>query len=218
MEFRVASSKDRGAFLYLTEDADGLECAPNTLIKLYIAQYYDSWCKFAQALHWDLHNPELEGPVFIDGWVRSSDWKVAAWIGSHNRHEFVLRAAIGQLGAAFSFSEMNSTYSELQSRSGPRRSPSLVPGTPRRDQSVFLSYYKVNRRQLLPNEVMKCGAGYDELPRNGPDEAPSPCASVEIDKVPDIAEVCLQRWECHAHTSIMLILCVVPLRSTFPTL
>lgn len=201
VNYSFTCSKDRGALLFLNDNADGLHCIANTLLPTYIAKHYESWCQFATQKYIDIDDPELEGPILVRGFLKTSSWGAAAWLEAGSAHDLTLTSGFGPyLNAGVSFSFLEESSCSTHYRSGPERSSSLrIDSTsmsedgseaanlpPARNQCVFLSYYMVKRRALFGPKVIKAAGETSEDPGSD-DSPPSP---YEIVALPSPMKVC----------------------------
>lgn len=137
-------------------------------------KHHSSWCEFAFNQYGLTLKPEEI--VLVRGWVKTSDWAVAAFLDRGTAHEVSFQADAGPFAnAKFSVSRSGVTSSSVQHRTG-----RTVEHDPEdeiaRDQCVFLSMYKMKRRYyLLPRVVAAAEPTNDDARDYGPD---SECVGV----------------------------------------
>lgn len=146
-------------------------------------QHHESWCEFAQREGLDIPREDI---VLVRGWVKTSEWAVAAFIEKGQTHEVSFHGQLGQFAqAGFSVAISESSVASVETRSGPHRRPITPPGQTHSstgknvdrgtdkpcDQCIFLSCYKIKYRTFLPNKI-KAAADSEDLQDNEDDNMP----------------------------------------------
>ncbi|OCH91641.1 hypothetical protein OBBRIDRAFT_728460 [Obba rivulosa] len=172
----------KGAVLLLYDSATRMELHDSRLMQEYMHRHYESWCNFA------MHNLDLvldrSEIVFVQGWVKTTKWAVAAFAhgGRSGALSFSANPAL-PASASLSVSVSSDVSISKQFRVGP------IPDSPtgshllieeaesssrtspiddvKRDQCVFLQYCKL-RRRLWRARVIKAAAEPKTFP--GPHE------------------------------------------------
>ncbi|KAJ3491137.1 hypothetical protein NLI96_g931 [Meripilus lineatus] len=136
----------------------------------YMAQHYDSWCQFAKSKGVTLDAPNIEGPILVRGWVKTSGWALTAWPSKFGNNSLKIEAnPLETANVALSLSFLNETQPEPVKRIGPKIDPSQT--TQRRNQVVFLSRYRMKLRSnflgLRFSAITSDGSGRQERPYYG---------------------------------------------------
>ena len=133
-----------------------------------------------------------EDIILVRGWIKTSGWAVAAFIEKGQSHEITFNGQFGSLAqAGFSLAMTESTMMSVETRYGPCRRTELSKSlqssstagmeldTERdsRVQCVFLLFYKVKDRYILPKKIIASASPHD-LPED--DEALAGTSSVDI--------------------------------------
>ena len=187
----------------MRDSADRLLHASSLAFKEYILENYDSWCQFALTKKRDPEDPEFEGPVLVRGWVKTSDWDVVTWIKANRSQKLTVAAGFRDyLQGGASVSRSVGFSSGVHHRFGPPKLQGVSPGSggvmdvhqdlldgcnPPRDQCVFVSYFKVKKRLLLPRKI-EAAAGIYKPPGNDRPESPP----YDIGIYPEASEVSIQ--------------------------
>ncbi|EMD31369.1 hypothetical protein CERSUDRAFT_119761 [Gelatoporia subvermispora B] len=162
----------KGALLLLYDSATRSELHDSRLMQEYMHRHYDSWYKFAtEDLDMVLDHTEI---VFIQGWVKTTKWAVAAFAhgGRSGSLSFNANPAL-PASASLNISVSSEVSVSKQYRVGPipdspggshplltesgSTSQSRESGEPKADQCVFLQYCKLKRR-LWRARVIKAAA------------------------------------------------------------
>ena len=73
---------------------------PNTIFPSYMRRQYESWHAFAtDGKHFAL-DLKPEDIIFVRGWVKSTEWAVAAFLDKGTAHELSIQAGIGSYAHA----------------------------------------------------------------------------------------------------------------------
>lgn len=204
LALRFKCTKEQGAVLILKDDARKEAIHPNKTFVDYIRAHHESWYNFAQSvMELDIAREDI---VLVRGWVKTSEWAVAAFTERGQSHEISFHGQLGHLAqAGLSLSMTESNMMSVETRSGPHRRPFAQLPEPRtsstgknvevepdnrRDQCVFLSYYKIKYRKFLPNKIA-AAADPNSLPES--DEAPTGSSSAEVISEPAPSKVCFLR-------------------------
>lgn len=175
----------QGAVLITKEAIDRDALLPNRWMVKYMRQHYHSWYVFAtETQGLTLAKEEL---IFVRGWAKTADWSVAAFMHEGQSAQLSFNGDFGlPASASFSIAMSDNSSPILQRNSGPRAnrlnrrhgsSPAGQKNTratrsqgSKRDQCVFLHYYKLKVRFGLWPTVMKAAAGPHNLPDASEDE------------------------------------------------
>lgn len=131
--------------------------------------------------------------LLISGVIKTPTWHMASFMEKGVDYELAFQGQFGpvaQAGAGFSY--QNENHQSVTTREGPRhRLSEFKPGVEPKDQTIFIHYYKVKFRYILPMKVVasgKEGAADDE---NMPDQdtspqgVSSPQVEVDVQHVPE---------------------------------
>ncbi|OCH86479.1 hypothetical protein OBBRIDRAFT_783187 [Obba rivulosa] len=149
VEAGLQASRDQGAMLIMSDDAERREVHPNLCMPQYMRKDYQHWLRLARDVRGhDLKQDEI---YFIRGTVKTSTWAVAAFHQSTDPYSGNISLGYGSAGLSLSATSSTQTCRTPEIRSGPRRagtsSQATIPDranepcTPfhgeTRDQSVF---------------------------------------------------------------------------------
>ncbi|KAI0686423.1 hypothetical protein BC835DRAFT_1288098 [Cytidiella melzeri] len=173
--YQFACSSECGAWLLLKDFSDKTYLLDTGNLKKYMLQHHDAWYNFAtgESLGIDCKPYDI---ILVKGFVKTSAWAVAAYkSGVRSTQAMSLTGTVGGVGeAGFEFRVDSSEGYMFDTRYGPEgrdakalQSSRHVPTVFPRDQSVFLSYYKIKQRMWWKKIVAH--AGPHVLPR-GPNE------------------------------------------------
>lgn len=211
--------------LVLRDSADKHKLMASRTVQRYIAHNHASWVHFANDVLGFSIKPEdiifVRGTIKTSAWTVA-----AVYENKERSHQVSLQAQAGSLAeAGFHLSSSFASLSSIEHRSGPRRTrdgllirgstpyisldtpiadvekmlmastDTLVPGR-KKDQTVFLSYFKVKPRRLWLGKKVVAHAGYHELPP-GDDPSHSPDVTivdqdeeVQVEIHPPTSQVC----------------------------
>jgi hypothetical protein len=173
--YRFSCAHDHGALLILKSPASQEVVHPNRAFRDYMRLHHDAWYEFSRARGLDIQPEHI---ILVRGWVKTSDWAVAAFTDSAKNHEVHFEALAEPFAkASFSVSYSSAVSMSVEHRAGPARtskepqsydeSESPLP----QDQCVFLSYYEIKSRGFWTKKKIKAAAH----PLNDTDQ-PSPNA------------------------------------------
>lgn len=165
LSYSFSWTSKAGAVLQMTDHADKEAIYTNRVCPAYMAAHYKSWCDYATEVGFDLDAVGMVGPVLVRGWVKTSGWALTAWSSDTRAKRFEINgnaADVAGLGLAFKFED--SIECPPEHRAGPLSTePHRVDGrSPARDQTVFMSYYKMKSRDRFWERVVSFGAGAQE--------------------------------------------------------
>lgn len=127
----------------------------------YMRKNHDSWYAFAREKDCIL-NPE---DVFmVRGWVKSSAWAVAAFMGGDHTQEIQFVAQAGSLtllSISLAFSSATSVSCQHRVHT-PKIGLDSANGEQTHNQCLFLSRYKIHRRYMLPNKIEAAAGNQDK--------------------------------------------------------
>ena len=186
--FDFECSAEQGALLVITHSADRHTIHKSGPLLKHMATHWKDWWEHIKTrLSVDIPMDKL---MFVSGVHKTSDWAVASYTAAGKSAS--LHFDVDFTVAAGSFSLASSTKIEvpIHQQWGPQRtlddtrttstSETTQDGPPKKDQCIFLNYYKLKRRMLLGPKIMRAAAGYDSLPPAPPGDADNPRAVVEI--------------------------------------
>lgn len=112
----------------------------NTAFPEYIRQHHSSWCDLAQAIGLALRPEDI---ILVRGWLKTSEWAIAAVLSEGHAHTFSIGVDTGLSLAQAHLDIGTSTEVDVPAihRSGP-----IDATERRRNQCLFLRYYKVKYR------------------------------------------------------------------------
>lgn len=158
--FKYACSKSQGALLYLDNAADREAVYTNEVWVKYIRTNYPSWIKILESVGL---NDEI---IVVRGWIKASAWAVAAWCDKSTEHQVTLSGSGGIAQAGFSFTSSDESNNSVEKRTGPDPPGDAITesgGSLPKDQTIFMSYYKIVDRFFFFS--IKAKAGSHNLPR-----------------------------------------------------
>ena len=83
-------------------------------------KHHDSWSEFARRRGLDIQPEHI---ILVRGWVKTSEWAVAAFTDSGKNHEVNFEANAGPFGkASFSVSYSSAVSMSVEHRTGPVKS------------------------------------------------------------------------------------------------
>lgn len=146
---------DQGAVLHLPHHAIKQKIIDNRFIREYILTYHDQWCKFAIEELGLILAPEQI--IFISGWVKTSaTWTATVFTRSNTK---LKAGASGLVGGAGGFKveyrrrTSSSGLKIIRNGSSAHDAGSQDNDEIRKDQCIFLSYYSIKKRPLLPTKA-----------------------------------------------------------------
>lgn len=150
--YRFSCNAEQGALLLLKDHATAQQIHPSSPHFInYMRKNYQNWCKFARDTRGLALEPEQL--VLVRGWVKTTEWAVAAFLHGGSEQELSFQAEAGSFAKAkFSVAVSQNHSSSVLHRSGPRRAATCDEGEvspPPQDQCVFLSYFKLKRSPLF---------------------------------------------------------------------
>ncbi len=173
------------------------------LIARYMRTHFDSWLEFANSrFEIGLKDEEL---IFVCGTTKTSRWGVAAFHGDYRSKDGSIAANIGSLASVeFKIRVENAKFQSSYFRSGPPEhptdtwSPMANSDTARHvaqdremlDQCIFMHYYKMKRRILLPDFPIRAAASpRDPAVDDSQDPGPGPYANAcVVDETDDFTD------------------------------
>lgn len=135
---------------------------PNRVFEDYIIRHHESWYTLANDRKLHIRREDI---LLVSGWIKTSAWAVAALVGEGQSHAFSLGAeGLSVAQAHFEVERSAEVEMSVLQRSGP-----LVLSNPeRRDQCLFINYYKMKYRLPFLRQIV-AGAGPDEREAYGED-------------------------------------------------
>ncbi|KAF7797953.1 hypothetical protein EIP86_009160 [Pleurotus ostreatoroseus] len=184
----VEGSAHQGAILQLKDHARGACVVQNKFFPNYMKEHHRNWATFAEQQLGLTHQPE--DLVLVRGWVKTSEWAVAAFKSKGRASGATISASFTPaLSAGFEFKVSERQSMMAASNRGPKgvRSSPTTPNssdanlsTAPQDQCIFLRYYKIRYRRFLSTKIV-AAAGPSQLPDAPPeDQGPGVTASDTI--------------------------------------
>ena len=131
--------------------------------------HHDSWFDFARVLGHDVNADDI---VLVSGWVKTSQWALAACTNYGRAHEVTLDATVPSIASAkFEINLCEDVKMSVDQRSGPPgRIEPVDDGPTTHDQCLFVKYYKMKKNKFRMKKIV-AGAGPQEYPpgRDGSD-------------------------------------------------
>ena len=192
-ELRFKCADEQGAVLVLEQDGVREALHPCKDLVQYIACNHESWHRFAQdVFRLDLGESDI---LFVSGCIKTGAWALAAATHRAREGELVFGGTFGALSqATFSVAAKEQISMSIEHRSGPRPLAGGANGS-KRDQCVFLHYYKCKRRRVLGPKVIRAASEEPSFDRSSSPDDPTgdllPAdASVVLESAPGRAQVC----------------------------
>ncbi|RPD58796.1 hypothetical protein L226DRAFT_539425 [Lentinus tigrinus ALCF2SS1-7] len=156
-QLRFKCADEQGAVLVLKDDAAREALHPSKDLTLYIVRNHESWHRFAlDVFRLDLGESDI---LFVSGCIKTGAWALAAATNRARDGELVFGGSFGVLSqATFSVSAMEKITIPVEHRSGPKRLAGDAEPEDKRDQCVFLHYYKCKRRRVLGPKVIRAAS------------------------------------------------------------
>ena len=182
-------------------DATREQVHPNSIFPNYMRRHYESWHAFANdSEHFSLAL-KPEDIIFVRGWVKTTEWAVAAFLDKGTAHELSFQAGIGSYAHAdFTVSKKEQISTSLEWRSGPKQGRNTGQENGR-DQCIFLSAYKLKRRSLLPPAIKAMSEPIELHCPCSPDPGLTPSPTCSDDSAFTIGEsppvVVVSRYSVH---------------------
>lgn len=122
---------------------------------------HDSWYAFAREKELILRPEDI---FMVRGWVKSSAWTVAAFMGDDHAQEIQFVAQAGSLTLpSISLAFSSATSVSCQHRFGPLKIDLASTSSGQsHDQCLFLSRYKIRYRFVLPRKIEAAAGNQDE--------------------------------------------------------
>lgn len=176
MSYTFGCTQNRGAHLFLPDDADAFVHCSKRVFTNYVLENYNSWCRFANDKGFDMSDSELHGPVLIRSTTKTSAWGVASWMNQSSNHDLMVHCAPtggSRLAASVSFSSRTGLASNVHHRSGPE--PALNQAStgerPTRDQCIFVSYFFAKLNMFRGRQIVAAAEPQPDRSRK-PEEPP----------------------------------------------
>lgn len=106
----------------------------------YVRQHHKSWFEFARSLGLDVKPEDI---ILVSGWLKTTEWAVAAVLAEGKAHAFSLNVDPGSSIVQARLDIEHSTNHKLSTSH--RKGPNKITAR-RRDQCLFLRYYKAKYR------------------------------------------------------------------------
>ncbi|KIP05409.1 hypothetical protein PHLGIDRAFT_152182 [Phlebiopsis gigantea 11061_1 CR5-6] len=148
-------SSDKGAIAFMRKPATLERVVKSLHFVKYMLANYASWHAFARRTRGLYLSPE--DIVLVYGHVKTSEWSLTAFnehASTSSAIKFCVSAA-GRLGAEFTFENGSTVHRSPEQRHSPL-SPFHAESPPRRDQCMFIRYYKLLPRfPLVPTRRIR---------------------------------------------------------------
>ncbi|GJE88442.1 hypothetical protein PsYK624_045250 [Phanerochaete sordida] len=109
----------------------------------YIAAHHSSWCTYAKEKGFLVRSDAI---VLVSGWLKTTNWALAAISNSSTAHEFSISASAGSYASAsFEVTAGSAVQMSWVTRCGPFNDD-VSPGAC--NQCLFIRYYKIKTRPL----------------------------------------------------------------------
>ncbi|TCD63774.1 hypothetical protein EIP91_004957 [Steccherinum ochraceum] len=153
--FNFSVTKERGAMLFVRDDAEQELVMPHKKMANYMSENVDSW---ASCIDDKTGETRPEDLIFVRGFVKTKAWGVAALSTGHARQAVQISGGYGGATAGVQVTHDKTSSASLDQRWSPE-------GEVRdhADQCLFLNYYRYKRR-LLWLFTVQAGAGPHTLP------------------------------------------------------
>ncbi|RDX40538.1 hypothetical protein OH76DRAFT_1366095 [Lentinus brumalis] len=161
-QLRFKCADEQGAVLVLKDDGAREALHPSRDLVQYIVRNHEAWHRFAQdVFRLDLVESDV---LFVSGCVKTGAWALAAATHRAREGELVFGGTFGALSqASFSVAAEEKLTMSVEHRCGPE--PPQGSAQSKRDQCVFLHYYKLKRRRVLGPKVMRAASAEPSLGR-----------------------------------------------------
>ena len=125
----------------------------NTVFASYMRRHHTSWHAFARQKGIAVRDSDI---ILVSGWVKTSDWALAAVISYGRLHDISFSAGVsGFASATFRVVSQLNAQASIEQRRGPSRTQHVEPeGADAKDQCVFLRYYKQKTRLLGSSKIV----------------------------------------------------------------
>ncbi|TBU27184.1 hypothetical protein BD311DRAFT_807886 [Dichomitus squalens] len=193
--FAFQTTADCGALVLLEPPAESADIESKRHIVNYMRRHFDSWLDFVNGQEGMGLGLEEQDILFVSGTTKTTHWGVAAFQGNGSeRKEGRISAQFTPYAtASFSVSLAHASMPRSHYRYGPHPgqeasvpvtmsmlSQEVQPGLTaiKRDQCLFIHYYKMRRRRPLPKFAMRAAAGPHDLGPGSSDPGTSDSASI----------------------------------------
>ena len=110
----------------------------------YMRQHHASWHEHAFQKGYAVLPTDI---ILVSGWVKTSKWALAAFSSQERSHDITFQANVGTFASAqFALSVQGDTLMPIEQRCGPSSASGIAQTTPKKDQCLFLRYYKQKSR------------------------------------------------------------------------
>ncbi|KAI0762346.1 hypothetical protein C8Q74DRAFT_1206767 [Fomes fomentarius] len=170
---RFMCQEESGAVLLLKRPGHKTYLDCGLYIKRYLKRNLQSWYVFAtDRLGIDLEDKDI---IFVYGFTKTTVWAEAAFRSGGSDVGLVLSggALVPSVSGDIEISRMRASKPSVISRSGPLARVAEwdnVSSTDETfDQCIFLNFYKMKKRRVLPDFIIRAAAGDHDLPSNQED-------------------------------------------------
>ncbi|OCH93714.1 hypothetical protein OBBRIDRAFT_724385 [Obba rivulosa] len=153
MGFSFRCCEDQGAVLMLNDRADREIVLRNDIMHKYMIEHHDAWYQFARnTLGLAIKQEDI---IFVRGLLQTSDWAGVAGFLQEGRASTLSfdAGSVAPFSVAFSVAALKEISAPIQWRTGPRRDGDL-----KKDQTLFLQFYKLKKRIILGPRVVKAAS------------------------------------------------------------
>ncbi|KIP05254.1 hypothetical protein PHLGIDRAFT_45620, partial [Phlebiopsis gigantea 11061_1 CR5-6] len=148
VEGGLSTDTSRGAIAIPGSTADMVRLWETVRVPPYIAKNYKSWHSFALENGYNVQESDI---IFVHGFIKVSEWAIAAFSTKGNSHEISFSGSIGAFAsnAHFAISVQDAASSTIHQRCGPVRSASESVADIAKNQCLFLRFFKMKPRRIL---------------------------------------------------------------------
>ncbi|KAI0334585.1 hypothetical protein GY45DRAFT_1294881 [Cubamyces sp. BRFM 1775] len=169
---RFKCSDEQAAVLVLKRPGNREVLHPCRDLSQYILTNHQSWYTFARdVFRLDIGEDDI---IFVSGSIKTAEWALAAATHRAREGELSFGGEFGPLAkATFSVSATREMSMSVEHRTGPHSSASVAENEGHAfDQCVFLHYYKLKRRKILPPKVIRAAGERHSSPSCSPRRSP----------------------------------------------
>ncbi|GJE89856.1 Zn(II)2Cys6 transcription factor [Phanerochaete sordida] len=173
-----------GAILVPGADVTMSHVQSNARIREYVRLFHAFWHAFAVAQGREIAPEDI---VLVTGWLKTSEWALAAISNHGSSHAISFSASGGVAGAEFGVEHSTSAEMSVTQRSGPKLAAGASADAgmhAKRDQCLFVKYYKVKYRRFLPLKITAMAQPRDM--DHEEDFPPSDSSTLSLDNDTDV--------------------------------
>lgn len=175
LSYKFECKSQEGAILVPGSDITLSHVQASSHFREYVRLHHASWHAFAADQGRTIAPEDI---VLVIGWLKTSEWAVAAVANRGKSHAISFGAQGSIASAEFGIEHSAEAVMSVSQRSGPKRgadeSPDELAGR-KRDQCLFVRYYKVKYRRFLPMKITAGAEPRDANDFDDPDTLSPPC-------------------------------------------